>query len=333
MKLLSYISIAVLGLFSLTMKGQDVHFSQFESAPYNLNPAYCADFDGAYRIIGNQRSQWRSVTTPYSTFAIGADAPWKNHGLGFSFIHDKAGDSRLTSTYFNLLFSHPMKLSNAKNVTFIPAVSLGITNMSIDYSQLRYDSQWTGIIYDPNQSSGEQFARDSRAYLNLHIGARAIKKWEGGKELSMGFSFYNLSAPKQSFFDDGYVKLDLRTNVHANYRFYLKENIILAPSMLVMAQGTYREWDLGGTGEYVLESKEWMYRSVFGGIYYRTKDAGFLVAGMRYDQWKVGLSYDINTSNLRPASNGRGGLEVSVIYIAPPKVKALPARKVCRDFI
>ena len=71
----------------------------------------------------------------------------------------------------------------------------------------------------------------------------------------------------------------------------------------------------------------------FGGLYYRTRDAGYIVAGMDYDNWRVGLSYDLNISDLRPASNGRGGLEISVVYIMrkiqPPALKY----KYCPDYL
>ncbi len=65
----------------------------------------------------------------------------------------------------------------------------------------------------------------------------------------------------------------------------------------------------------------------------RAKDAGFVVGGIKYDAWNVGVSYDINTSNLRPASNGRGGFEFSVIYILNhPSIIVRPP-KVCPDYI
>jgi hypothetical protein len=34
----------------------------------------------------------------------------------------------------------------------------------------------------------------------------------------------------------------------------------------------------------------------------------------------VGVSYDYNTSNLKTASNGNGGFEISLIYTAPDPI-------------
>jgi hypothetical protein len=41
------------------------------------------------------------------------------------------------------------------------------------------------------------------------------------------------------------------------------------------------------------------------------------------------MSYDLNTSTLRPASTGRGGLEFSIVYIVPPKLIHGTLKKVC----
>jgi hypothetical protein len=56
------------------VRAQDIHFSQFDQSPFNINPALTGAFDGAFRFIGNQRSQWRSVTVPYRTTGLAVDA-------------------------------------------------------------------------------------------------------------------------------------------------------------------------------------------------------------------------------------------------------------------
>ena len=41
----------------------------------------------------------------------------------------------------------------------------------------------------------------------------------------------------------------------------------------------------------------------------------FLEFGAKYGPWTGRISYDINTSTLNNATNGRGGTELSVTYI------------------
>ncbi|MCC6600089.1 MAG: PorP/SprF family type IX secretion system membrane protein [Crocinitomicaceae bacterium] len=331
-----FVFAIVLLFISALISAQDIHFSQFNQAPTNLNPGLTGQFKGLYRIIANQRTQWRSVTIPYSTFGLSADTPralGPNFGAGLSVFLDKAGDSRLSTTVVNISIAKSIDIREDKSAQLVPGIMIGITSMKIDYSKLNYDNQWNGITYDPSIDPDEKFSRNSRAYLNLNLGASYIQRWKNNRELIAGASLYNLSAPKQSFFNDGYVRLDPRLNLHGLYRFELNKDWQMAPSILFISQGKYKEVDIGGQAYYVFQKESWMYRAAYFGAYGRAGDAGFLVAGMKYDNWDVGLSYDINTSNLRPASNAKGGFEISVIYIVPPLPEAGKLRKICQDYI
>jgi len=56
---------------------------------------------------------------------------------------------------------------------------------------------------------------------------------------------------------------------------------------------------------------------VFLGGYYRTGDAAMITAGVEFKGFRIGVSYDYNVSDLKTASNGDGGFELSIRYIAP----------------
>ena len=97
-RFLTYI-ILTIGLNSI-YHSQDIHFSQFNLSPLNLNPAMTGAFQGDYRFAGNHRNQWSSVTVPYTTYAFSAE---KNNcltpplSLGFQINQDRAGDSRFNT--------------------------------------------------------------------------------------------------------------------------------------------------------------------------------------------------------------------------------------------
>ncbi len=336
-------------LFNHIGQAQDIHFSQFYQSPFNLNPGLTGQFNGAYRFVANQRTQWRSVTLPYSTFGISADAnnlelpdgflntkdgrsqetKWNT---GISFYNDKAGDSHLKSTILNLALGKDFIVGNDVSKRISAGMMVGFTSMKIDYSGLNYDNQWSGFIYDPGINPGEQYARSSRGYLNINLGTSYFKTWSKNKEFMLGAALMNIGNPRQSFFNDGYVKLDSRINFHGAYKFEITEQWLAQPMMLCMFQGTYQEINFGGLAHFILEDNAWLSRSVYAGIFGRARDAGYMTAGIQYDAWNVGLSYDINTSNLKPASNGRGGFEISVVYIIPKGPK-LTAVKLCPEFM
>ena len=71
---------------------------------------------------------------------------------------------------------------------------------------------------------------------------------------------------------------------------------------------------------------------LLGGVWGRAGDAGSIFAGVIRNNLTVGASYDINLSNLQPASRNRGGLELSVIYIWK-KLPSPPKHKICPDYL
>ncbi len=343
--------VAIMILVFLTnhksSEAQDIHFSQFYNAPFNLNPALVGQFDGAYRFVANQRTQWRSVTIPYSTFGLSADAHQlvlpdgvlnpkdgkkleTDWNLGLSFFKDKAGDSQLTTNSIQLVLGKEFGMSNGGFIS--AAMMVGYTAMKIDYSALNYDNQWNGFNYDPNINSNENYARSQRSYLNMNLGTTYIKRFSKKENLTLGISLFNITNPKQSFFDDGYVKLDPRINFHVQYLFAIKEEWLAEPMLLWATQGPYKELNFGGRAHYMIMENKWLQQSIYFGAMGRARDAGYLIAGLRYNDWDVGISYDINTSNLKPASSGKGGFEFSAIYILPKAPKAFPA-KYCKDWM
>ncbi len=47
---------------------QDIHYSQFHNAPFNINPALTGVSRGDIRVMGNFRTQWQSVPLDYLTY-------------------------------------------------------------------------------------------------------------------------------------------------------------------------------------------------------------------------------------------------------------------------
>src|ERR1035437_8011765 len=60
---------------------QDIHLSQFNACPQNLNPSQTGLFNGDWRFVGNQRRQWAAVPVPYQTFSISTDTRLKMNFL------------------------------------------------------------------------------------------------------------------------------------------------------------------------------------------------------------------------------------------------------------
>src|SRR6185369_3953361 len=94
-------------LFSVMVKAQDPHFSQFFASPLTLNPAFTGKFDGSWRLAANHRDQWPSIPKAYVTTSASLDfAILKDRlpqgdvfGIGFSGLSDQSADAALKLNY------------------------------------------------------------------------------------------------------------------------------------------------------------------------------------------------------------------------------------------
>ena len=314
---------------------QDVHFSQFFNVPSALNPGTIGLFDGDYRANGVYRQQWRSVTVPYRTFGIGGDAhdfaKVKGLGAGAWLYNDRAGDSRLSQFHLDLGASWTEHLDSEHQHSITLGARVGFTSLTLDNGGLSFDSQYNGFYYDPDRDNGENFKRDGLLHADVSTGVVYRYHPEARKLLQVGFGLFNLTKPGIGFLGEPDVPLDMRSDFHIQGAFPVSERWDLQPMLHHMGQGKFRELDLGANARYILLDRYGLNRAVLFGLHMRAKDAGYLFAGFERDAWTFGASYDINTSDLVPASRNRGAIEFTAIHIWK-KRSSFPVRfKVCPE--
>ena len=332
MKKVLFISIILLQ----TCFGQDIHFSQFFNSPLQINPALAGQIDKKARFAANQRVQYRSISgNPYNTFAISGDVfePYQKekYGAGASIMHDITGDSKFRTLQINLAGSYIIPIDSNQSLSI--GIQPGFTHRTIDYSALSFDSQYNGFQYDPNLNNNENFQKDARNYFNLNLGLNYkinIKERAWG---SAGFALYNITKPKQTFFADDNIKLDRRASINLEGQYPINLKWDLQPKMFMMFQGKYKEIIIGTLGKYTIINERGVYRAAYAGTLYRNGDAGYIFAGFDYNDWHLGLSYDINLSNLKPASLRRGGWEIALIYKINPFIYKSEQHRVCPDYM
>jgi hypothetical protein len=82
-----------------------------------------------------------------------------------------------------------------------------------------------------------------------------------------------------------------------------------------MQQSGATEIDFGGAFGFVINGLPMNANLFYIGGWYRWNDAINPYVGFEVNKLHIGISYDVNVSSLRPASNYRGGIELSLIYI------------------
>jgi len=326
-------------LLSVQAIGQDIHFTQFTMLPAYINPSQTGEFNGNFRAVAGYRSQWRSVTKfPYSTYGGIIDAPVKKNGqkgfwgLGLNVFADKAGEGDLKTTSADIFIAYHIRLS--QNSFLSGGLTGGILQRSINPSQLRFENQFDGKGHNPSLSSGETFAYQN--FIKPSVGVGVSYAWGddksanvisnnnyAGKKLNIGFSVFNVSQPYYSFIKSSADKLALRYTGFLMSSFGIENtNMAIIPSVLINMQNKASEVMLGGMVRYTLREQSRYTEKLKGaalsvGGYYRWGDAFSPAMMIESGSLAFGLSYDLNVSGLKTASNGRGGFEFMIRFLNP----------------
>ena len=325
------VSLAGMGT---SAQAQDPHWSQFGASPLNLNPANTGFFDGDYRFVANHRNQWKSITTPFigfsGSFESSLNALSKNRSrvaTGFVFNNDRAGDSKMGT---NSLMGNValMRAVGSDSTHFIGGgLQLGVTLRSIDYSALTFDEQYDGDVFNPAMGNTENFDNNNHAYMDIGLGFQYAYKSEQGLTIGLGSSIQHLNRPNDGFFSSK-VRLYPRLQNHLSFVVPLTGKLQLQPSALWMTQGGNNELTFGTSAQYMLSELPGRTYAFAAGAWLRSGDAVIPYAGILYNSLRLGISYDVNTSDLDRASNGRGGYELSLSYIIK-KVKSTGIKPPC----
>lgn len=326
-----FLSILVFFLYQNCF-GQDVHWSQFNDNQLFQNPGQAGHFDGDYRFIANYRDQWRTVTVPFSTFSMSADAKFKDYGVGLLLSHDQAGDGKFKTVEVQGNFSRLFKITKDSVHTIRPGINFGMNHRQINWDALYFDSQYNGYIFNLSAVSNETYLNDRKT--NLSIGLGSLYEWRKNERFKVlsGFGIYNLNRPNQGFYTDK-IQRDIRFTIFGKGTFKINQKWDAVPSLQFNNQGKYRELLLGGSAKYYVTSNAKIYQALYGGIWYRNRDAAYLTFGYDYKDFFAGISYDINFSKLVPASRARGGIEIAVRYIIRTFKPKQIIHRVCPDYI
>ncbi len=303
---------------------QDFHLSQYNAAPLYLNPAMTGMFEGSYRAHIHYRNQWRSVASPFTTAMVSFDMPWKKFGIGAMILNDRAGVGNYNVLNFNLGGAYDFAIDSAKHHHFSVGPQLGFIHKSVNMDKLLFHNQYTNSNsggFDPGLPNGEITSNASIILPDLNAGV--MYYYSNDRFVVnpfIGFSVFHITQPKQSFYENE-ERLPRRYVFHLGTKINVSPLVQITPQLFIMNQVNANEKTISMEGSYYLKSQDsW----VFAGITYRSfkfkefsnNDAYILLVGMKYARFTGRISYDINTSSLTSVSKGRGGIELSLTYIA-----------------
>lgn len=313
-------------LCSQHLLAQDPNFSQFFVSPLTLNPALTGKFDGNYRVAGNYRNQWPTINNAFRTGTVSMDLPIMGNriseidrwGVGIMAMNDKSGNGILSNNYLSLSTAYHKGLDEdgyhqlgfGFQGTFAQARMDG-TKLNLG-DELDVNGTWTNPTQDPLNN-----VVYNKNYFDLAAGIFYNGATSDYNNFYFGLSMYHINRPKESFTDALFL-LNARFTVQAGGYFPVGETTTLHLSAMNSLQGRARNTLTGGALAFNLNQDDYAPSYLYLGSWYRWGDALIPYLGLEVNDFRFGLSYDVNVSSLRPASNTRGGVEISLIYVRRP---------------
>mgnify|MGYP002651395711 CR=1 FL=1 len=322
-KIISTLIVCV--LFASVCQAQDPNFSQFFASPLTLNPAMTGKFDGVYRIAGNYRNQWPTINNAYTTATISADfgilknriSELDQFGVGFMGFTDRAGDGALTNNYAAFSVAYHKGLDE-NGYHQLGAGFQGVyLSKRLDVTRVVFPDQLTpfGFTGITQESFSNQQVKLS--YFDMNAGVFYNGTTNGYNNFYIGASMYHINRPKETF-QQGNFLLSARTTIQAGGRIPVGSYNYLHLSANHSMQAKANNTIVGGAFSKNLNNDEENPTNLYLGAWYRLKDAIIPYIGLEFGEWHFGATYDVNSSSLKPASNSRGGVEISLIYIKKP---------------
>lgn len=317
----------LLGYFfcvSIQCEGQvDPHFSQYYAYPMWLNPGLTGVSNGDYRATAIYRKQWGAVMVPYSTAGISADvATEKNLNFGINLLNQTAGDAGYSyqNAYLSIAYSG-VKFGSDKNHQLTIGIQAGMLGRKFDRSKMQFGDQWNPITgYDPSAITSDDIQKTSATTGDVGVGI-SYTDVSGNKLVSPfgGVAAFHLTRPQDPFISSSVNShLPVRYLIHAGARINISENAMIIPNLLYMRQGSASEKMVGFYGQMQVND----ITAMLAGINYRFNDAIVPFAGIAYRNFLLGVSYDVNTSELGQAITGTNSLEISLTFTGQRPGKA-----------
>lgn len=347
-KIANRLSILAALAITVQVSAQDIHFTQFDAAPLVINPAFTGMFSGLFRADAIYRNQWKSVTVPYVTYAASVDLPIyadRNGDYlagGLQLYKDQAGDGNLQNFTGMLSVAYHKTFggsSGFRQSDLAVGLQGGYAQKSIDLSKLYFGDEYVNGTFV--QGSSQEYRLGIGNQVNYALVNAGISfAHSNGSNVSyiIAAGANNLNQPNDAIErkQNSQTGLDMRYTGELGIDWTVGERLMLRPAVLYQYQAAASEIIAGNEFHYTLSQHTDINNyttAVFLGGWYRTGDATMITAGMEFNGFRVGVGYDYNISALNSASNGNGGFEISLRYIAPTPMTYAKKRTVpCQRF-
>ena len=311
----------------LNTTAQDPNFSQFFASPLTLNPALTGKFDGNYRVAGNYRNQWPTINNAFTTYTASFDMGiLKNRisevdqfGVGVMAFSDKSGNGVLQYNYAALSVAYHKGLDEDGYHQIGAGFQGTYVNKRLDVSSLKLEDQLRADGFTGLSSENFNKFQLNLSYFDLNAGIFYNGTTNGDNNFYVGASMYHINQYRERFSDTGQYFLAARVTLQGGGRVPIGEGNSFHFSGNHSRQAGAVNTIIGGAYALNVNADEANPTNLYLGSWYRFGDAIIPYVGLEWGEFRLGASYDVNISQLKPGSNMRGGSEFSLIYTREPR--------------
>ena len=302
-------------------EAQDITFSQFYELPMLRNPALAGSYEGDFRGTAAFRQQWASVTTPYTTQALGAEIKFaagtesdNYFSLGLQVTNDVAGDSKMGRTQLLPVVAFHKSLSDDKDTYISLGFMGGPVQNRFDPAKLQFNDQFVNGSFDPANPTSQKFDNTNITYFDGGVGLLFSSALNETFKFYIGGSAFHLNKPKVSYDKRSNIFLARKIMINGGISASMSEDNHLIIYADYFTQGPSAQMQGGFIYKHDLIREEDNTVSISAGTFLRWNDAVIPVVKLDYYKIGIGITYDANISKLNVASHMKGGFEVTLSY-------------------
>ncbi len=301
----------------------DPHTSQYYMYPLYLNPAMAGLVDGDYRVAATYRNQWATISNAFSTTGITADINTSNNiNFGLNILNQSAGDAgyNYLTGYLSVNYTG-LRFGKGEYQRITLGLQAGMINRRVNAAKFQFGDQWNPITgYNPANATSDVLKTNNVSSFDAGAGAFYYDANPDKKaNFYLGAAVFHLTKPSDPFLTKGEgAVIPVRYSVHAGVHLTLSQTVSFVPNVLYMRQGNAEEKMAGG----YVQLKATENVDVLVGGNYRFDDAVSPFAGLTYNGFTLGLSYDANVSKLGKMVNNANSFELTMSFTKKNAAKA-----------
>ncbi|MCZ4221875.1 PorP/SprF family type IX secretion system membrane protein [Pedobacter rhodius] len=301
--------------FNLHLHAQvDPHFSQYYAYSLWMNPALTGATQMDYKATLIHRNQNFGNVNTFSTSGLSAEMSTnRNINIGLNILNQTATsggygylNGMLSLAYTGIRLGY----NEDYNITF--GMNVGFLNRRFDPTKFQLGDQYeSGVGYSPLIPTSDNFNNSASTAIDAGAGVaffdtNPLKR----ANLYAAFSINHLTRPIDPFVDSqGKQNLPIRYLFNMGVSIKLSNDMFVIPNVLYARQGNAQERMAGlyFTIPYGTDSE------LIAGANMRLKDAIVPYAGFTFNNFTLGLSYDVNPA-LRGTGTSTNTFEISLTF-------------------